>query len=225
MMQLLVTDLTIMGNSGQFCLAGWNFEEGRMVRPLPNGNNWSPALISRYEITTGCIIEVEPKGYHRSSFPHSTEDTRVTANVRVIDRSYRAWLDPASSPVVYPDLNRAFNGNVDLGAEWNNARKASVLENVHCPSLIGLRLNITQLEFFSDRYKDGPQKLRVYLNDGIQKYNLPVTCKVLRQYFDDGGTRIVNQNLPDKDDVHVRIGLARAFENIPCTVMLNAVHF
>lgn len=65
-------------STGNFCVAGWDVNQLRMVRPLPGGRNWTAALLAQYAVVPGALIEFSPTGVaHNSSYPHLTEDTQV----------------------------------------------------------------------------------------------------------------------------------------------------
>ena len=94
-MRLLITEVTDM-SAGSFCVAGWDIDSHVMIRPLPNGSNWTTATIAQYAVEPGILMEFSPTGRaHNGSFPHTTEDTEVNAaNISVIDRSAQNWLGP-----------------------------------------------------------------------------------------------------------------------------------
>ena len=35
-MDILITDLTVMREGGNYCIAGWDSQNARMLRPLPD---------------------------------------------------------------------------------------------------------------------------------------------------------------------------------------------
>jgi hypothetical protein len=84
----------------------------------------------------------------------------------------------------------------------------------------------TNLEFFENDYK-GNKSLRAYMTDSHGRYSLPVVAKNLRELYRSAGAREVNKLLPKSGDLHVRVGLARAWSGQPgkCTVMINGVYW
>ena len=224
-LDILITDLTVM-HGGVFCLAGWNFATNRMVRPLPGGNNWNAEVLQRLKISTGSIIRVVPEGNHTSTLPHATEDMRILENeISVHSHDYSDWLELDNAPILYGSINDAFDNNIDLGRKWNSAYKVSVAEGVNCKSLAGVRLPSSSVSFFKDQYRDNPPTLRAYITDKNHKYNLPVSCRRLRALFNSGDINQVQGHLPANQDVHIRLGLARAFNGNPCSLMLNGIHW
>jgi hypothetical protein len=62
------------------------------------------------------------------------------------------------------------------------------------------------------------------LDDGSAPYQFTVSSKVLKEAWRNGGLAAVNNALPARQEFHVRIGLARPFDNPPkCYAMLNGV--
>jgi hypothetical protein len=66
-MDLLITDVTEMGG-GTYCVAGWDVSEKRMARPLPNGSNWSLALLEQHGVVAGKLIRADSKGLQIAFF-------------------------------------------------------------------------------------------------------------------------------------------------------------
>jgi hypothetical protein len=67
-------------------------------------------------------------------------------------------------------------------------------------------------------------KLKAKLDDGSASYQFTVSSKVLKEAWRNGGLAPVNNALPARQEFHVRIGLARPFDNPPkCYAMLNGV--
>lgn len=82
------------------------------------------------------------------------------------------------------------------------------------------------LEFFENDYK-GEKSLRAYITDQDARYSLPVVAKNLRELYRSKGAAAVNKLLPKSGNLHVRVGLARAWPDQPgkCTVMINGVYW
>src|SRR5262245_54909272 len=45
-------------HAGNYCVAGWNATNGRMIRPLPGGSNWTGHLIAAPDVQPGATIRV-----------------------------------------------------------------------------------------------------------------------------------------------------------------------
>jgi hypothetical protein len=81
------------------------------------------------------------------------------------------------------------------------------------------------LTFFENNYQ-GTLSLRAYLTDSNFRYSLPVVAKALRDIYRIGGVTSLNGVLIGTGDIHVRVGLARAWSGQPgrCTVMINGMY-
>jgi len=77
-----------------------------------------------------------------------------------------------------------------------------------------LKVNLSFSEVFG--------KLKATVNDGAASYQLTVSNKMLKEAWRAGGLPAVNVALPARAELHVRIGLARPFDDPPkCYAMLN----
>jgi hypothetical protein len=70
-MEILITDVAEMSGSN-YCVAGWDATNERMVRPLPDGGHWPQALIVKHGIQPGTLLKAEPKGVATGAYPHLT---------------------------------------------------------------------------------------------------------------------------------------------------------
>jgi hypothetical protein len=107
-------------SAGNFCVAGWHVQSRRMVRPLPNGGNWTAGLLQRHSIAPGAVLDFAPTGVaHPSAFPHHTEDAPVDlANIAVVSVGPGAWFGPNAPPCANT-LAQAFQGHVQHNSVWN----------------------------------------------------------------------------------------------------------
>lgn len=225
-MRLIITDVTEM-HSGNFCVAGWEAQSQRMVRPLPNGGNWTAGMLHQHSVAPGATINVVPSGHHHQSvFPHRTEDTLVSAaGIQFVNPGPIVWL-AASAPPTHLTVNQAFGGRLAHSRTWNGAR-----QGVHVPlgtqigSLSAVSLPVGALTLFEDNYQ-GRRSLRARLDDGNACYNLPIVAKDFREAYRSGGSRAAQALLPAQGNVHVRLGLARAWSGQPekCSLMINGVY-
>jgi len=218
-MELLLTDVTEMGG-GNYCVAGWDIAAKRMVRPLPNGSNWTGALLGQHGIVAGKLIRIEPRGTSNGIFPHRTEDTPIDpASIKASNKVFSDWLG-ASAPQVAADLNTGFGGHLQWNKEWNGVKQGvHTLPRVQCSSLVAVRIPKSNLSF-----EEAFGKLKAMLDDGSDSYQLTVSSKVLKEAWRNGGLAAVNNALPATEEFHIRVGLARPFQNPPkCYAMLNGV--
>jgi hypothetical protein len=215
-MELLITDVTEMGGD-TYCVAGWNITGNRMVRPLPNGSNWSAALLRQHGIVAGSKIVV-PKGASNGIFPHRTEDTPINpASIQTFNGVFSDWLG-GSAPQVAPDLETGFAKLLKWNKVWNGVRQGvHTLPRAQCNSLISVRTPKAKLSF-SEVFG----KLKATIDDGSASYQLTVSSKVLKEAWRAGGLAAVNSALPQRAELHVRVGLARPFDRpSKCYAMLN----
>jgi hypothetical protein len=225
-MKLLITDVTEM-HQGNYCVAGWNPTSGSMVRPLPNGSNWTGAQLAKGGIQPGTTIEVTATGAQAGAYPHRTEDTPISVNsIKLIDAGPRAWFG-AGAPPLTTTLAAAFQDHLRTTGIWDGAKKgAYVQEGSQIGSLSAVKISRANLEFFEDDYQ-GKKSLRAYVTDNDARYSLPVVAKNLRELYRAKGVAAVNKLLPKSGDLHVRVGLARAWSGQPgkCAVMINGVYW
>lgn len=221
-MTLLITDVTEMG-AGNYCVAGWCAEQNRMVRPLPNGVNWPRSLLRSSGVAPGATVRVQPiTKTLMSAYPHRTEDTPVDpSGIQVISSDPGPWFGPNAPPTALT-LEEAFESQITYNSEWNNCR-----QGVHVPagakvrSLWAIRVTRDRLRFTEDF-----GKLKAILDDGSAKYKLAISSKALKESWRDGGLTLVAKALPASGDLHIRVGLARAWGEQPdkCYVMINGVY-
>lgn len=219
-MYILITDLTLMREGGNLCLAGWNFEDQRMVRPLPNGQHWHPKFVDALGLSPGMTIRVQPFGGSSRDYPHRTEDQPIDPNViSVVRQGFSDWVG-AAGPQSHPSISAAFSGNVLHNSQFRGvAQGVYVTPRIQCPSLAGVDIHrggVRLLEAF--------EKLKAEIDDGASKRLLTVTSKRLRDAWSTGGLEAAAQELPRREIFHVRLGLAHAFGDPPkCYMMLNGV--
>jgi hypothetical protein len=226
-MQILITDVTEM-HQGNYCVAGWNSEAGCMIRPLPNGSNWTGAQLAKYGIQPGATIQVTgSRAVLSGLYPHRTEDTPIDLDsVKLVSAGPQAWFG-AGAPPLAKTLAAAFQNNVQTTGVWDGAKKgAYVQEGTQIGSLAAVSISRSNLEFFENDYK-GEKSLRAYVTDNDTRYSMPVVAKNLRELYRSKGAATVNKLLPKSGTLHVRVGLARAWPGQPgkCTVMINGVYW
>src|ERR671921_477110 len=95
-----------------------------MVRPLPNGANWTAGILQEHRIGPGASIGLAPTGqHHPSTFPHRTEDTPVNAaGIQLVHPGLIAWM-AASAPPTLATVDQAFGGHLVHSREWNGAKQ------------------------------------------------------------------------------------------------------
>lgn len=221
-MQVLITDVTEM-HGGNFCVAGWNAQEERMVRPLPNGGNWTAGLLQQHTVSPGARIEFDPVGQpHGSAFPHLTEDTPIARpSIHRVDAGPMDWFG-ANAPPAQATLSAAFGGHLLHNSIWNNVRQGVYVQiGAQIGSLAAIDVARNRIQFIEDF-----EKLKALLDDGEARYKVAVSSLALKTAWRQGGIQAVHQALPTAARFHVRLGLARAFGQPAekCYLMVNGVH-
>jgi len=217
-MDVLITDVTVMAQG--YCVAGWDTAAKRMVRPLPDGGYWTADILGQYGVVAGKSIRAEPRGKPNGSYPHRTENTPIEAtSITALEGVFSDWLGE-SAPQVAASLSAGFDNNLQWNREWNGVKQGVyVPPGAQCCSLVGVRVAKTNLAF-----SEAFGKLRATLNDGSESYQLTVSSKMLKEAWRAGGLEAVNKALPVREELHVRVGLARPYDNPPkCYAMLNGV--
>lgn len=231
-MRIVITDVTEM-HQDDYCVAGWRpntsqigiirwMIPSRMVRPLPNGGNWTGQLLARRQIVPGAMIGFRATGARPTGlYPHRTEDTPIDPDtIKLINQPPWQWFGTDAPPTA-ATLADAFGGHLQ------KARKgAYVQDGTRVGSLAAVKISYGSLVFYEDDYR-GEKSLRAYLEDPVDRYSLPVVAKSLRETYRRRGADSVNQLLPNQGYLHVRVGLARASVGQPerCTVMINGVYW
>jgi hypothetical protein len=220
---LTIIEVTEMG-SGVYCVAGWSATDARMVRPLPNGANWTMELLTQIGVVPGAIIRVEGSGKQsNSAYPHRTEDFPVDRpNIGLLSHGPGVWFG-RQAPPLSETLAGAFEGNVRRNSVWNGCLQGvHVLAGAKTRSLWAVKCNRRDLSFIEEF-----DKLKCRLYDGNATYKLPVSSRLLKEAWRRGGLTTLTGTLPNGGMLHVRVGLARAFENQPekCYIMVNDIHW
>ena len=207
-----------------YCVAGWCATTGQMVRPLPNGANWTAQLLAANGITPGATVEITASGAQpNGAYPHLTEDLSIDpATISLVSPGPATWFG-ANAPPTATTLSDAFNNHLQHNSVWNGRQQGvRVHSGTQCRSLWAVcaeRDAITFVEEFS--------KLRAVLDDGTASYKLAVSSCVLKERWRGGGTQAINQLIPAVARLHVRVGLARAFDAQAdkCFVMINGLNW
>jgi hypothetical protein len=226
-MRLTITDVTEM-STGNYCVAGWDAQAQRMVRPLPGGNNWTAGLLLQFGIGPGATIDFVPTGHpHAGAFPHSTEDTPVVENnIQHVGAGPINWFG-AGAPPAQGTVAAAFLNQVAHNSEWGNVRQGVYVPiGTQVGSLSAIQRPRNAVQFIEDVFGNDPPKLKVLLNDGTARYKLAVSSRTLKEAWRFGGLAALDQALPASAQFHIRLGLARAFDNPlhRCYMMVNGIH-
>jgi hypothetical protein len=223
--EILITDVTEM-HGGNYCVAGWSTRQRRMIRPLPDGRNWTAELLTRYRVQPGGYLAMTPTGEEsRGLYPHRTEDLVVQlSSISAADGPRPEWFGETAPAAEYTVAD-AFDHRAQHTSMWGGALKGiHVAEGAQTRSLSAVVIACRGLTFFEDDFR-GRKSLRAILDDGRARYNLPVSSAALRELYRTSGVATLMERLPNRGNLHVRLGLARAWSGQPdkCFVMINGV--
>lgn len=219
--RLLITDLTDYGDLR--CVAGWDLDRGKMIRPEPRpGAFWQGAATGAGQaFFPGQVVRFDADVPNPpTEYPHRTEDHVVQGDVHLIERlageDFRNHLE-----------NIADDAAAVLGSPVEIANgKAYVPLGTNHRSLVGINVARTELTFWEDQYGEEPPKLRGLLATQALSLNLSITSSDLRDRYRTGGLASVSEHFADGERLHVRLGLARAFEAQPnrCYMQINGIY-
>jgi len=218
-MEILLTDVTEMSGNN-YCVAGWDITQKRMVRPLPGGGHWPQGLISKHSIAPGAILRATATGLPTGSFPHLTEDTPIDVTSINTSQSTPNWVG-AGAPEVSASISEAFNNSL----KWNKIfggvhQGVYVPKSTQCNSLAAVKVVKAAISF-----TEPFGKLLAVLDDGTDRYQLSVSSHIFKKAWRKGGVAGATSMLPNRSLLHVRVGLARDFEGQPnrCYLMINGI--
>lgn len=221
-MRVVVTEVTNM-RPGTYCVAAYEEQTARMVRPKPEGGNWSEADINRLGVVVGRVLDLgnRTRQQNESHLPHRNEDLYVYSQ----DISANEILRP--NPNHTNSVQQSFNNCVQLGRGFRGFYKAYVEDGANCASLVGVNIPSRDLSLYISEY-DGRRKLRARFTDGqLDGWDLGVTCTELnrRIHCDEVLMRQYAMELAVVGNIHLRVGLARRFaaQQNRCFVQLNGI--
>src|SRR5690242_10015427 len=109
-MNILITDVTEMSGNN-YCVAGWDATNKKMIRPLPSGGHWPQNLVARHEVQPGTILKATESGAATGALPHLTEDTPIDPASIATSQSQPDWVG-SSGPDVSASVSEAFDNNL-----------------------------------------------------------------------------------------------------------------
>jgi hypothetical protein len=190
------------------------------------GANWTGGLLAKHSVQPGNCLRVDPTGtVAQGLFPHSTEDVVVHAGTIAAIAGPKPVWSGSGAPPAAGTVMTAFDKHVLENSQWGGVKKGGhVVEGTRTKSLVALTSTRSQLKFFEHVYND-KKSLRVILDDGEARYNFKGVSAALQQLYRNGGVEEVEKAIPARGNLHVRLGLARAWPGQPgkCYIMLNGV--
>ena len=192
-MEILITDVTEMSGTN-YCVAGWDATNKRMVRPLPGGGHWPAPLIAKYGIQPGTVLEIKPTGTATGALPHLTEDTPIDLTSISANQSSPNWIG-TSAPGVSASVSEAFRDSL----QWNKVFRGVhqgvyVPTGTQCSSLAAVEVGKADI-CFSQPFG----KLVAVLDDGTASYQLSVSSHIYKKAWREGGVAKAASLLPNQD--------------------------
>ena len=222
MVDIRITDLTEM-SAGTFCVAGWDAAAQRMVRPLPNGANWTAATLQQLQVVPGALLRLAPAGNANGEYPHLTEDMPIDAGkTSHLPAHAMRWFGPGA-PGMADTVADAFEGHTEANNQFRGTYQGNyVARGTRTRSLWAVNIPRGSITFETPF-----DSLKAVIVDANGSYQLAVSSKALKEAWREGGIRQVEGILPKTGQLHARLGLARAFGDTPdkCYVMINGIYW
>jgi hypothetical protein len=229
--KVLITDVTCYGN--KFCVAGWDINRGKMIRPEPSDVNpayeasrfWDGDLAGPGRaFSVGNMVKFEadrpPENF---PFPHATEDRIVMGGSAILIADAIAAEDIPK--VVAAGVSKSLYAAFDKGLTKPIGGKASVPREYKGRSLGAIEIQPRNISFYTDAYFDKPPKLKARIDDGGVQYHVGVTAEALRTLWKRGGLDALSAYAQGGSRLHIRIGLSRPFHARPdeCFPQVNGI--
>ncbi len=230
---LCITDVTCYG--ALYCVAGWDIDDGGMVRPEPPGTDpshepsrfWGAQFAGPEKIcAVGNIVRFDASAPPKSfPFPHATEDRIVTAGsqLKIVQALSPAQLVEAVADSVSASLQDVFEGHLVRA----HSGKAYVPANIKTNSLGAIEIDPGQITFYEEVTDAGKRRLRAVIDENGVDYDLSVPADLARTRFLTAGVGALQADANSCDTIHVRVGLCRPSPNIPdaCYAQVNGLYF
>src|SRR5680860_1331680 len=206
--RIIVTDVTDYG-SKHHCVAGWDTLGKRMVRPEPAPQQfWSKSFVGPKSVFwPGHVVEFEADIPTNQPYPHATEDVVVRSDSLPETTDKDRWaLAKAVRDSISASLDVLFGGKM-----LRQNRSAYIPVGSKSRSLGAVEISRKDLQFSQRGWDGRPPKLRAAI--AKERLDLGVTSTILRRTFSTGGVEAVEQLLSKAAKLHLRIGLARPFQD------------
>lgn len=229
---LVITDVTRYGDL--FCVAGWDLQNGGMIRPEPPTANvlaeasrfWSgqyagPGKFFAVGNTVRFDAALPPANF---PFPHATEDRVVVpGNSAVTGQMSAVQIAQTVVAGVSASIGHVFGGRLHRA----HSGKAHVAAGLRTRSLDALEIDPIDLAFYEDNPTPGKRRLRALINCDSAQYDLSVPADAARVRFLAGGVAALAADAAASQTIHVRLGLCRPFAAMPnsCYAQVNGLFF
>ncbi len=221
--RLLITDLTDYGTLR--CVAGWDLDRQKMVRPEPHpGGFWEQTLCGEGKpFAPGHIVILEASPPQpKTELPHLNEDKVVKGAIKLDKTLSRDKFLEMLRNVAAVSRATSFAAPVEISNS-----KAFVRTGTDHPSLKGLLIKGNEVSFVEEKYGDKPARARALIDIPHKApVNLSIAATDLREVFRKQNVAGLSKLFRGKDDLHVRLGLARGFGAFPdrCYMQINGIY-
>jgi len=230
---LIITDVTRYGDL--FCVAGWDVNNGGMIRPEPPTANavaeasrfWSaqyagPGKFFAVGNRVRFDAAMPPANF---PFPHATEDRVVIAggHSAILGQMTAAQMVQAVGGSVSASIDAAFGGQLHRAYSG----KAHVPAGAQTCSLDAIEINPGSISFYEDNPAPGKRRLRAQIDEDGVEYDFSVPADAARTRFLAGGVPALEADAQASQSIHVRLGLCRPFAAMPnsCYAQVNGLVF
>lgn len=228
--EIVVTDVTRYGDL--YCVAGWDVLNGVMIRPEPpsanaaneasrfwGSNNAGPNKFFSVGNRVRFDAALPPEAF---PFPHATEDRLVLQqpNTAVLGQHTLEEIVQIVQMGVSPTLLQVFDGQLVRA----NSGKAYVPAETNVPSLGAIEVPPGTIQLYEDNPSGNKRRLRAIIQHAGQGYDLSVTADAAKERFLSDGLPALAADIEGAERLHLRVGLARAFNDAPCYAQVNGIY-
>lgn len=216
--QIAVTDVTIYGK--QRCVAGWDINNYRMIRPVPiESEFWDARYCGvRSRFHPGRIVSFFARKAV-TNLPHNTEDWLVVGEITSQQLLPIDEFQQICKQILSHQPQKIFGENLVFQSE-----SAFVNEGANCGSLSCLELKSKDIDLIEQLNSKNLPRLRACFTLQERKLNLSITAKDLRQKYESSGLEAARDIISGTSHLHIRLGLARAIQNGRCYLQINGIY-
>jgi len=229
---LIITDVTQYGNSYygiRYCVAGWDIDRKRMIRPEPPEANaavelsrfWDSKYVGPGKLfEVGNVVQLELRSAPNNfPFPHATEDRMFLANEPHGKSRKLALVDVAAA--VRAGISASLQASFGQQLVRKQNRKSFIPANTKTNSLDAIEVLPADIHFF-ENVDGNKRKLRALIDQDGVEYDFSVPAEAAKARGADG----LNLDVKNSSRVHVRLGLSRPMASDPhsCATQINGVY-
>jgi hypothetical protein len=216
---MLTTEITNFG--GLRCVAGWDMDRQRMIRPEPRPGGFWPAgrIAPNGPFEIGKAVQFEAVGPNPATdYPHLTEDRVVSGKIAAGPQVSNKDFEKVLRGSAFSSLSDLFDGKLILDGD-----KAYVPRGTACRSLGGLKVDAKGVVIETYTNFSGKLRLRIKFTDAVGALAPNVTSTRAYELHSAGQIDALNAKISKASSLMLRIGLARAFAQMPdrCYLQVN----